>query len=716
MNAGAKATLFLLASTVALAGATGTCSCEKAPPAPTAPSDPTLTGHLSTVGVTLELPQNGEMIRVQQSQGRLARLVVGFGNDRLVLRVSEGIDSAKAKSLVKEERFMIEHLFEDRQAPYPGQLTNTLRCPDRFRPKDVEAKAGALALFTAYANDRLSFGGCSEDLVRYHATIGFFYEEASERLVRAEYFAAVEAPDPGLEVLRSIVMEPTAPLPASATQQARKPSTEINWSYRRSPQANDEPLCDGCNLLLISLDIFRPDHMECMGYGKTTSPNMCQMAKEGALFENFIVHAYQTPVSQMSIFTGRYPSSNGFVSFTSKLADDMPYFPEAMKKAGYNTAAIGSSFEVMSDMSEANKGKKARFHRDDLNPGMSFGRGFDRFVFTGNRNLPTDAIPWLADRGNEKFFLWLIFGSLHWPYGAQGDPTLRDMFDPPDYSGLFTRFHQLGFGVLSRIYKGKHYDLKQKITTDLSPQDSAYITARYDFGLWTVDQFIGEMMEAMPPEVMENTLIVLHGVHGEDLGEHGYFGHYDIFDTEIKNAVIVLIPRQRTQAKRVVEQVEAVDLAPTMLDLLGVPPLANTDGKSFAEALKTGQGDPNRPAFSERIPLWEDIFRHRTQMPPRYVKQIKPILDSNAIGDTSIRTLKWKLIHRRARHIEAQVSWWAWLSGTPLERTEWELYDLSADPGEMNNVVSDKPGVAVELKTQLLAWEKENNIELAEGG
>ena len=116
--------------------------------------------------------------------------------------------------------------------------------------------------------------------------------------------------------------------------------------------------------------------------------------------------------------------------------------------------------------------------------------------------------------------------------------------------------------------------------------------------------------------------------------------------------------------------------------------------------------------------LWEDIFRHRTQMPKPYVRRITPIMDRTTIGDTAIRTVRWKLLHRRARHVEAQVSWWGWLSGTPVERPQWELYDLKADPNEQTNVIQDHHDVAMDLKAQLLAWEKENGIALdaGEGG
>lgn len=478
---------------------------------------------------------------------------------------------------------------------------------------------------------------------------------------------------------------------------------EIDWDGRLAADADDDPSCKDCNVLMISLDIFRPDHMPCLGYPQNTTPFMCEMAAQGVLFENFIVHAYQTPISQMTLFTGRYASSNGFVSFASLLPDDVPYFPEQMKRAGYQTVALGSSFEVMTDMS-ASESARRRFSRKGLNPGLSFGRGFDRFVFTGNRNLPTDGITWLADHGDQRFFMWMILGTLHWPYGSQGDPALRDMFDPPGYDGPLSHLRSLNFDVLSRIYDGRLYK-EDGTYVALDDQDAAFINARYDFGLWTVDQFIGELLASMSPELMQNTLILLHGVHGEDLGEHGYFGHYDIFDTEVKSSLIVLNPRHRAKGVRIKEQVEGVDLAPTVLELLDLPALPGVDGESFVGALRDGRGDPERIAYFERIPLWEDIFRHKGGMPPQFVAKVTELLDSRVVGDTGLRTLHWKLLHRKAREVEAQVSWLAWLSGQPMERQEWELYDLQTDPDEQVNVAEQHPEVLAELQAHLLRWE-----------
>lgn len=485
---------------------------------------------------------------------------------------------------------------------------------------------------------------------------------------------------------------------------ALSPDASPAWDGRLAPDAGADPACEGCNVLLVSLDIFRPDHLGCFGYARDTMPTLCELAARGTVFENYTAHAYQTPISMMSMLTGRYPSSTGFTNFSAVLPPEVAYAPESFAAAGYTTVAMGSSFEVMTDMSSLQAGA-LRFTKEGLNPGLSFGRGFDRFVFTGLRNVPDDALGWLADHRDQKFFLWLVLGTLHWPYGQHGDLDEQRVYDPRGYAGPLARFPQLGFEVLSRIYDRRLYLPEGQPPTALDDADAAYINGRYDVGLRVVDRFLRALLASMPPEQLQKTVIVLHGVHGEDLGEHRYFGHYDLYDTEVKNLLVVLSPKRRAEGVRIAAPVEGVDLAPTLLDLVGLPAMPGVEGRSLRADIRDGGSDPDRATFTERIPLWEDIFRHRSLMPGPYVERVAALLDREVVGDTAIRTSRWKLVHRRARDVEAQVSWWAYVTGAPMRRPAWELYDLRADPTEQHDVAAAEPAVRVELATQLLAWE-----------
>ncbi|HCH65951.1 MAG TPA: hypothetical protein DFR83_24330, partial [Deltaproteobacteria bacterium] len=219
--------------------------------------------------------------------------------------------------------------------------------------------------------------------------------------------------------------------------------------------------------------------------------------------------------------------------------------------------------------------------------------------------------------------------------------------------------------------------------------------------------FIGELVDSLSEDQLQSTLIVLYGIHGEDLGEHGYYGHYDLFDVETRMAMVVLDPALRRAPARISEVVEGVDLAPTMLDLLGLPPLPQADGRSLAPAIAAGAADPDRAAIVERVPLWEDIFRHKSGMPEAFVHRVTQRLDEGTWRDRAIRSARYKLVHRTARAVEREVSWYGWLSDKRIQRPEWELYDLETDPTEQVNIygqVWDTPEV-LDLRARLQAFE-----------
>ncbi len=493
--------------------------------------------------------------------------------------------------------------------------------------------------------------------------------------------------------------------PAEAPLQAPE---RVPWTVPAPPPQADV-VCPGCNIVLVSIDILRADHLPCLGYPRDTAPNLCRLAEHSALFENFVVHAYQTPISQMAMMTAEYPSVNGFDRFSSHIPADKPYLPELLAERGYQNTAFGSSFEVMSDMSTAMDGDHKKFISGDFNPGLSFGRGFERFVYTGHRNLPTDALTWLrAEQWREPFFLWLPIGTLHWPYGLQGDPAEKGMFDPVGYDGLFADEERLGFAILSNIHQGLFYPPSGGDPLPIAPDDVAYIRGRYDYGIVYVDRFLGHLLDELSAlQLMDRTLVVVHGVHGEDLGEHGYFLHYDIYDTEVKSMLLVYDPQLGQRGLRIAGQVQGIDLAPTLLGLVGQPGLTEAQGISQVPAIQQGEVVETRPAFVERIPLWEDVFRHYYKIPGDFGLLCEALLANHRWGDVAVRTERWKLIHRKSRFVEAQVSWWTYITGRTSVREPFELYDLQADPTEQVNVIEAHPQVAESLKKTLLAWEEE---------
>ncbi len=160
-------------------------------PAPPAAPDP-LQAALADYGVRLDL--SATLDSRTELPGHTTLLATS-GADRLRVAVTTDLAPADAPARVAELQAVIDNLFGDRQAPYPGQLSNTLQCPEEYKPEALPRGTWADAMIGLYANDRLAFGGCSEDLLRYHATVGIFYDPHTRRLFQVEYFASLDGAD-----------------------------------------------------------------------------------------------------------------------------------------------------------------------------------------------------------------------------------------------------------------------------------------------------------------------------------------------------------------------------------------------------------------------------------------------------------------------------------------------------------------------------------------
>lgn len=484
-----------------------------------------------------------------------------------------------------------------------------------------------------------------------------------------------------------------------------------------------EPRHRGTNVIMLSIDTLRHDHLGCYGYSRATSPNIDRLAQRAVVFDNFISQAVLTPVSQMSILTSQYPRVNGVVSFQP--AVDLVTartLPEILKAYGYTNAAFLSSPEFRDD----------RYVSDGDETRKFFSRSFDFYVPpAGNfRDVPASALEWLRTHKDEKFFLWLPIGTVHWPYGSSVPSPHKTQFDPPGYTPFFAGSFTADTGtqsvdavpadILSYIYNGTFYGDPSN-PYRLSGQDTEFIISRYDAGIFYTDMFVGDLLSLLEDlGISGRTLIVLYSTHGEDLGEHGYFGHYDLYDTEAKNALLVKFPNDEHGGSTFAPQVQGIDIAPTILDYLNIPPHHEAQGITLMPEL-SGQEPRSGThfAYSTRIPLFEYVLfkgrrlfvvaTRKTEVLGAYMETLKENLEEfdpqRPPYDVSVRTLDWKLIVRNHAPMLRKISWWGFVSGQQIEIEDVELYDLRRDPMEQRNVASENPEVVAALKEKLAGWD-----------
>ncbi|MBI3548936.1 MAG: sulfatase [Elusimicrobia bacterium] len=501
--------------------------------------------------------------------------------------------------------------------------------------------------------------------------------------------------------------------------------------------------CPDCNIVLVEIDTLRPDHLGCYGYRRGTSPRIDALAAEGTVFDNFIVQAYLTPVSMASIFTSQYPSVNGFTSFSAAIDSSTAVLPEILRGHGFKTAAFLTSPEFYS-LYTPPWGERV----DTIS---SFRRGFDVYDFpkespyfqpgTGSppsresarefRDVPGDEVfRWIENNRGSKFFLWLPIGAAHWPYGRTAPTETKERFFPHPPRGPIQKEGAKWWYPLGMIYKNRLHPLPDapewprpglfdEGPLSVTPRDRSFLLGRYDAGVHHADSFVGRVWDALRKYSLDQkTIVIVTAEHAEDLGEHGYYSHYDIYNTELRAPLIVRHPRRQKAATRVDALVSGLDLGPGILELAGLPAMPHAQGVSFLRKLSAPDDDKSL-VFSERMPYWERVLyemmlfnapKELASWRKTYLKRLEPYFGAGwdeTTADTSVQDRRWHLIHRRAKELLRRISWWAYLTRQPIDPAEFELYDKRVDPLETRSVLEENPGPAAELKQRLAAFERD---------
>jgi len=287
----------------------------------------------------------------------------------------------------------------------------------------------------------------------------------------------------------------------------------------------------GYNVLVITMDTTRADHIGCYGNQGVQTPVIDGMARSGVLCANAFTPSPSTLPGHSSIFTGLYPYNHGArANGTYNLGDDNVTLAEILKQEGYATSAVISAY-VLDSRFGLNQGFDV--FNDDLSKGVKHGDHTFRerpAEFTNEA-----AFAWLDANAGGNFFLWVHYFDPHAPY-----------FPPEPFRTTYQ----------NRLYDG----------------EIAY-----------VDQAIGALLAKLEElGVRDKTLVVLASDHGEGLGEHGENTHSMlVYDATLHTPLIFSCPRLFPSGYVLHAQASNVDIVPTVLDLLGVQSDHKFDGTSL---------------------------------------------------------------------------------------------------------------------------------------
>jgi len=316
------------------------------------------------------------------------------------------------------------------------------------------------------------------------------------------------------------------------------------------------------NLLLITLDTLRADHLGTYGYGRPTSPALDAFAAAATVFEDVTCSMPTTLPSHASIFTGLHPSQHGLRRNGEIPQRDLLTLFDLLKARGAATGAIVASRVLDAE--------------------YLTGMGFDEVEFPGSESqyqvraerVSERGLAWLARAQGRPFALWLHYYDTHEPYSP-----------PARFAAAFDRGYEgrLPDRLEIPILVGFN---EPDTGAALSAADLDHITDLYDAEISYLDTALGRLFEHLDEmQLLSTTLIVIVGDHGQALGENSFFGHgLRLLEPVIKVPLIVRLPGQ-VAGRRVPTPVETVDLMPTLAELFGLEAPADLAGVSLTPAL-----------------------------------------------------------------------------------------------------------------------------------
>ncbi|MFH1746028.1 MAG: sulfatase [Planctomycetota bacterium] len=433
----------------------------------------------------------------------------------------------------------------------------------------------------------------------------------------------------------------------SACRQSEQPGSAAT----AKPGLEDKP-----NVVLITLDTLRADHLGCYGYGPARTPNIDRFAASAVRFELAVTVSNNTFPSHAAMLIGKHPQSFGVPRNGFKLPPGNATLATILKSQGYETAAFVSASVLESSMG--------------LAPGFDvYDQAFDTREIDQVQRRASATTPavmaWLKQRGAKPFFLWLHYFDPHYPYTP---PAPYDDLFYPEYEGPADGSIEYLSGVAGVRGFPKH---------ETSPEDFRRLVALYDGEIAFLDANLGPVFDLLAEEHhRQRTVVVVVADHGESLTEHDYYFDHGEFTYQPSMHVPLIIRPLGYDAQKgsgvAAEQVETIDIFTTVLAQVGLPVPAGTEGRDLTPLCRGEAGWVRKLCFGEGCRPWG-------------VERMNPGAWANLGKCQFALDFPWKLIL------------------TPYKRAA-ELYRLDLDPGELHNVAREEGDVTRRLAEEAERW------------
>ncbi len=407
------------------------------------------------------------------------------------------------------------------------------------------------------------------------------------------------------------------------------------------------PADQRANLILITVDTLRRDHVGIYGYSRPTTPHIDHFARSSLVFDDAIAVYSQTAPAHASLFTGMDPIVHGLLHNGAHLRPGVPTLASMLSAAGYQSAAFVSGFSLANSHTGLGRG----FGLYDDNFDSSSGDSRDPAPERRAADTVQQALHWLERRAHPPFFLFVHLFDPHYPYDAP-QPFLKRM----QHEAEFYRFPV-------------HADLSRLRSGGARSGELAEYGRRYDAEVAYADEQLDKLFAALEERhLFEHSFVVLLADHGETLDERPWVLDHGGRVTE-EQIRIPLVVRPPGGAKgRVSGAVHQLDVFPTLLAAAGLTVPKNLPGRSLLRAPAT-----------QRL-----LISHAWSLPQRR-PGTKASLAPGLI--TALRAWPWKLVQ--------------YPKNPSTGAAYTELYDLEHDPTEQRNLARERPKVTQLLKQEL---------------
>lgn len=420
-------------------------------------------------------------------------------------------------------------------------------------------------------------------------------------------------------------------------------SPEFDFAYWGNPIVyRQTPDRERPNIFFISCDTVRADHLSVYGYHRKTTPNLEAFAKDAVIFDNAITSKTWTLPSHISMFTGFYPK-NHRTEGRVPLSEDFETLGDVLSNAGY----LAGAFTGLGIW---------------LDPTYGLGQGFDLYDVPKNAlrsvfETCATARHWLDDHPGVPKFVFMHNYDAHpkstqssfvLPYGPEDRERIhfaKALTEPASFTRHSKELPR-AVALLRAVNAGE---------VTLTDAEHAILEALYDDAILSIDAALGDFFGYLRQRnLYDSSLIIITSDHGEELFEHGKYGHRTVYEECARVPLLIKLPGGVRGRTRVEDVVELVDIYPTILDIAGLAAPNDIDGRSLLP-LALGQGHSDGIAYSSRF------------------------------SAVAIRTDEWKFIMNNDTNIE-------------------EAYNLSSDPLEHQNLVQERPELRAELAPKLKAF------------